>query len=133
MRQITDHYVNGLNEALVITPNDPGAGGAPTVYTIEGFMNREPAERWPGGVRRPFVDITLRFQDRPIQSAEDFNGITGEALLAVLIDRMRGFQSGKFACRENAIALTKLEEAMMWLQKRTRDRIARGVEGNFER
>jgi hypothetical protein len=42
---------------------------------------------------------------------------------------MRGFQSGQFACRDNAVALTKLEEAMMWLQKRTRDRMSRGVEG----
>jgi hypothetical protein len=35
----------------------------------------------------------------------------------------------EFSCRENAIALTKIQEAMMWLQKRTRDRVARGVEG----
>lgn len=52
-----------------------------------------------------------------------------EALLAVVIDRLRGFQSGPYGCRENAVALTKIEEATMWLQKRTRDRMARGVEG----
>jgi hypothetical protein len=40
-----------------------------------------------------------------------------------------GFQSGEYACRENAIALTHIQDAMMWLQKRTRDRMARGVEG----
>ena len=57
------------------------------------------------------------------------NGISQEALLAILIDRLRGFQSGQYACRENAIALTKLEEATMWLQKRTLDRVRRGVEG----
>jgi hypothetical protein len=55
--------------------------------------------------------------------------VTDEALLAIQIDRLRSFQSGKFACRENAIALTHLEEAMMWLNKRTENRLARGVEG----
>lgn len=49
--------------------------------------------------------------------------------MAVQIDRLRSFQKGQYACRENAIALTHMEEALMWLQKRTRDRLARGVEG----
>ena len=56
------------------------------------------------------------------------DGTTNEEVLAVLIDRMQYLQ-GKFPCRENAIIITKLEESLMWLQKRTRDRLARGVEG----
>ena len=52
-----------------------------------------------------------------------------EDLIAIVIDRMQGFQSGQFKCRENAVALTKLEEALMWLRKRTQDREDRGVEG----
>ena len=39
----------------------------------------------------------------------------------------------KFPCRENAITITKLEEALMWQQKRTEDRIERNVEGKDER
>lgn len=70
----------------------------------------------------------VRFQNGPIKEF-GVNGITNEALLAVLIDRLRGFQSGQFKCRENAIVLTNLEESLMWLQKRTRDRMFRGVEG----
>lgn len=34
-----------------------------------------------------------------------------------------------FPCRENAVAITKLDEALMWLEKRKKDRIARNVEG----
>ncbi len=75
----------------------------------------------------------IQFPNGPITKPEDMNGITNEALLAVLIDRMRGFQSGQFACRDNAIALTHLEDALMWLQKRTRDRMARGVEGTLNK
>jgi hypothetical protein len=57
------------------------------------------------------------------------NGISNEALLAIVEDRLLGFQAGPYSCRENAVALTKVQEAMMWLQKRTLDRVKRGVEG----
>lgn len=36
-------------------------------------------------------------------------------------------------CRENSIAVTKLDEALMWLKKRKEDRTARGVEGTNNR
>lgn len=125
-REIHDHKVNGLNEALAITADEPGSGGASHRYDVLGR-----AEHIPGFGPRVF-GVNLRFQNGPIKELRDCNGITNEALLAVLIDRMRGFQSGPFACRENAIALTHLEEALMWLQKRTRDRMARGVEGSLK-
>ena len=56
------------------------------------------------------------------------NGTTNEEVLAMLIDRMNYLQA-KFPCRENALVITKLEESLMWLNKRTADRLARGVEG----
>lgn len=73
----------------------------------------------------------IRFQAGPIKEA-GVNGVTGEALIAIQIDRLRSFQAGPYACRENAIALTHLETAQMWLQKRTRERQARGVEGTHK-
>ena len=42
---------------------------------------------------------------------------------------LNGFQNSDYKCRENAIAITKLEEALMWLRKRTMARENRGVEG----
>ncbi len=56
------------------------------------------------------------------------DGTTNEEILEVLIDRMNFLQS-KFPCRENALVITKLEESLMWLNKRTQDRIKRNVEG----
>jgi hypothetical protein len=56
------------------------------------------------------------------------DGTTNEEILEVLIDRMNYLQS-KFPCRENAIVITKLEESLMWLNKRTADRVTRNVEG----
>lgn len=49
------------------------------------------------------------------------------------VDRFRGFQKGPYACRENALVLTHLEEALMWMQQRTIARIKRGVEGTHEK
>lgn len=125
MRNITDHKLNGLNDAIDITAmDDPGHGGACHEYDLS--LKAEPGAT-PGitGARGSW---RLSFQNGPVLEA-GLNGISQEALLAVVIDRLRGFQSGKFACRNNAIALTHIEDALMWLQKRTRDRIARGVEG----
>jgi len=56
------------------------------------------------------------------------DGTTNEEILEMLIDRMNYLQ-GKFPCRENALVITKLEESLMWLNKRTQDRMKRNVEG----
>lgn len=56
------------------------------------------------------------------------DGTTNEEVLAVLIDRIQ-FLNAKFPCCENSIALVNIETALLWLNKRTADRQARGVEG----
>lgn len=122
-REITSHRVNGLNEALLINVLDqPGQGNACHEYQII-------RDTHGNGDEYDQVELcNIKFQNGPILEA-GVNGVSGEALLAIVEDRLIGFQSGQFACRENAVALTKIQEAMMWLQKRTRDRISRGVEG----
>lgn len=64
----------------------------------------------------------------PTQLRTVANGTTNEEVLTMLIHRMNYLQK-KFPCRENAIAITNLEQALMWLEKRTNDRKKRGVEG----
>ncbi len=70
----------------------------------------------------------VKFQKGPVKE-NGVNGCFQEDLIAIVIDRLRYFQAGDFACRENALALTKLEEALHWLNHRTADRQARDVEG----
>jgi hypothetical protein len=128
-RNLTDHLVAGsaTDKLLAIVAIDaPGAGGASHHYE----MRLNHPQR---GIQLQRID----FQEGPIANPADVNGVTNEALLAILIDRLRGFQgllatatgAAGFPSRENAIALTHLEEGLLWLQKRTRDRMARGVEG----
>lgn len=56
------------------------------------------------------------------------DGTTLEELLTVAITRL-SILNNKFPCRENSIAITKIQEALLWLEERTKDRIKRGVEG----
>jgi hypothetical protein len=73
----------------------------------------------------------VKFQRGPILE-NGVNGITNEDLIAIAIDRLEHFQRSEFNCRENSIAITKLQEAQLWLQHRTQKRVIRGVEGTHK-
>lgn len=128
MRNITDHICSGDQavQLSITVIDEPGQGGANHRYEITGFDTATNPSA--AGDASPFSGEIVLFQNGPIKEF-GVNGITGEALLAIEVDRLRGFQSGPFSCRENAIALTHIEEALMWLQRRTVARIKRGVEG----
>lgn len=89
-------------------------------YELCGFENKENTQIIQ------FIEKTAVEGTTELQTVND--GTTNEALLEVLIDRLSYLQS-KFPCRENAIVITKLEESLMWLEKRTSDRMKRNVEG----
>jgi len=105
----------------VVALDEKGAGNANHKYSVL-IINED--------VDGQFKEVvnSISFQNGAIKE-NGVNGCHNEDLIAIIVDRLQGFQSGNFACRENAIAITKLEEALMWLNKRTQDRINRGVEG----
>jgi hypothetical protein len=74
------------------------------------------------------VICEVNFQEGPIKE-NGVNGVCNEDLILMVLTRLESFQNCDFSCRENAIAIEKLEEALMWLRKRTQDREARNVEG----
>ena len=116
--------VNGLNEALTITVLDePGPGNACHEYDIS--FTREVA----GGASREHCQVS--FQNGPIQEA-GVNGVSNEALLAIVRDRLESFESGPYACFDNECALNSVRAALDQLLHRTRERTARGVEGTSQ-
>lgn len=118
MRKITDHIVNPVNDTIeVVATDEPGSGGAHHEYLVV----------IPGQTA-----TAIKFQDGPIGEV-GVNGLTQEVLLAIVADRLRSFQAGPFSGRENALALTKIEEAMHWLHHRTLARMRRGVEGTHQK
>jgi len=86
----------------------------------------------PAGGRTWGTGIQIDWQNGPL-AVDGFrkepNGAFVEGVIQAAIDRLQHYQSGKFACRENALAITKLEEALHWCQHRTANRTKRGVEG----
>lgn len=121
----------GLNDRITIWADerDPGAGGASHRYTAS--INTEVRDEKGEEIHLEVLDV--QFQHRPRHDPEATSGITDAVLLAILIDRMKAFQAGPFSCRENALALTKLEEAHQWLGHRARDRARRGVLGTTQK
>ena len=117
MRELTDHHDgHGLNEAIRITTDEPDASGA--------------AHRYSFDIDHCFCHAgDIQFQQGPRNEPTSTVGVTEAALLTVLIDRLRGFQSGPYSCRENAIQLTKLEECLHWTKARADERARRGVLG----
>ncbi len=112
----THHDGQGLNESIVITSDkaDPNAGNAPHNYrlAIDG---------------KECGSIQFRHGPRHVEGSTP--GATHEALLAVIIDRYEGFQSGEFACKSNRATLKLLRCTMASMKRRTSDRLKRGVLG----
>jgi hypothetical protein len=103
----------------VVVLDEPGQGGACHEYKVMDI---------PMVDQDSVVYASIIFQNGPVKEF-GINGCHQEDLLAIVIDRLENFQKGPFACRENALALTKIQEAMHWLNHRTNDRNQRGVEG----
>lgn len=133
MRTINDHVINPASDKITIAVTDqPGPGGANHRYEVSGFDTATNASRADAqGFESSFSKQVILFQNGPIPE-NGVNGVTQEVLLAIVADRLRSFQAGPFACRENALALTKIEEAQHWLQQRTIARMRRGVEGTHQ-
>jgi len=114
MREI--HKLVDLNTRIIVT-DEKGSGGANHCYQIIPMGETE---------LKPLS--LIKFQEGGVV-ANGVNGCTIEDLLYIVQDRLECFQAGDFACQENEIAKTKIEESLMWLHKRTLERQARGVEG----
>lgn len=89
----------------------------------------------PAGGHARAVGIEVTWQNGPLGRGADRqapNGAFVETLLVIAKQRLEFYNSTKFRCRENSLAITKLEEAIHWLNHRTADREAQGVEGTHE-
>ena len=119
MKEITIHATEkGPPPVRVFREGEPGNGGAHFQYRVALQQL---------GARETGTEFRLKFQQG--DPAQQVNGVTNEALLAIVIDRMEEYQEGDFKCRANEMALYHLWSALSLLQARTLDRKRRGVEG----
>lgn len=99
---------------MVSSPTDT----EPQCYELKDFDESVPSQ---------MVQFYEKNEDGSVKS----NGTTLEEMLRVSIARLKDLNN-RFGCRENSIAITKMQEALMWLNERTRERQERGVEGKHE-
>lgn len=128
VKRLTEHKISTLNiNNIEVYPIDErDSDGAHHWYCIDVLKLSE-QEKCEGLFEVPYT-VNLKFQKGGLQEAGP-NGITDQALIAIVLDRMRGFQNGPYSSRDNAIAITKLEEALDRMARRYRERALRGVEG----
>lgn len=127
---VESHKVNPCNDVIQITVMDaPGSGGAHHKYAImwpvvNNSLLNQTGMSYQGGV--------INFQYGPIKEVGT-NGFTHEVLLAIVAHRLECFQAGPYACEENANALAHVLDALRILKERTRNHLARGVEGTHQK
>ena len=116
MRIITTHHADcAERQPLLLAKGNTGKGGAEQNYMISYVKRPEGMPPYEEEVPIDFVSL-------------EHEGITNEVLLAIVKDRLEGFQAGEFPCQENEDALAGVNHALKYLHKRTMDRIGRGVE-----
>ena len=129
MKQLsTIQKLENLNDVFAI--DVPGPGGAHHLYQVcKHNTGRISEEDGTFRTRPENMVLTVQMQYGGRNAAGSLSGAVDADLLEIVRDRLRDFQAGPYSCRENACALTHIEEALMWLNRRVEDRITRGVLG----
>ncbi|MDC4242684.1 MAG: ABC transporter ATPase [Clostridium sp.] len=110
-----------LNEVYAV--DEKGNGGANHEYVIS-------YEVFPVGKPKEIHEVvTIQLQNGARKEENSIHGVIDSDLLEIVRHRLQCFQAGQFASRENACALTHIEEALMWMNRRVEDRIERNVLG----
>lgn len=109
---------NNLNTIYRIGEKGPGGGyHSYTVMDADGTK----------------VVAQIEFQKGARNDPNARHGVLDADLLEIVRDRLTAFNKGEFATRENACAITHIEEALMWMAKRADDRAERGVLGTYNK
>lgn len=106
----------------VFSVDQPGPGGARHEYLIAS----------DAGLMEP-KETKIQFQCGARKEEGSIHGALDSDLLEIVRDRLKSFQAGPFSSRENACALTHIEEALMWMNRRVEDRIERNVLGTMNK
>jgi hypothetical protein len=123
--------MNEMQKEMVPVQLDLLTNKYTTVFQEKEFTNNAPHHFKVLTSDLEQVLAEVNFQNGPILEA-GINGVMNEDLIAMVIVRLKAFQDSPFHCKENAMAITKLEETLLWLRKRTMGREQKGIEGTHK-
>lgn len=115
----TIQKIGKLND--VYRTGERGPGGAFHTYTI--------ARRDARGIEDNPILAIVKFQKGPGSAPDARNGVLDCDLIEIVRDRLKCFQEGKYATKENARAIGYLEAALEAMNERVEERAKRGVLG----
>ena len=80
-------------------------------------------------------ELLLEFCKGNKDNADDFRnrGLFTESVLMAAKLYLEGVNKGELASRETSMAITKLDEALLWIGKRAEDRKLREVQGTYKK
>lgn len=125
-KNILNRTVYPSSEKTILVAVDEDYGGAHHYSFVNslGHQDGEPKYDNDSGQSIQFVQKNLDGSMTP--------GVQSEQLLIALIDRHKKLNN-KFPSREGALAITKMEEALHWLEARVKERVERGVMGELKK
>ena len=107
----------------VFAADEIGPGGANHEYHITLNNGKDTAS-----------DVAIiQMQKGPRKNVDSIHGVIDSDLLEIVRDRLKAFQAGPFASEYNAQALTHIEQALTWMNKRVEDIIKRNVLGTYNK
>lgn len=106
------------NLNYVYAVDEKGNGGANHRYLITDFLEGS-----------AITETVIQMQNGARKLPDSIHGVLDTDLLEIVRHRLQCFQQGLFSTRDNAVALTHIEEALMWMNRRVEDRIERNVLG----
>jgi hypothetical protein len=99
-----------MNEKIVLVRvGERGPGGAFNRFDYAAFDGVDP---------KPSIQGIIQFQDGD-PAVVGVNGVTMEVLLSVIVDRLKDYEAGPFACEENHRAISLLDRALSNMKKRS--------------
>ena len=79
-------------------------------------------------IRHDVDSISFNMLTKPASEGGNMERCQWSDLVATGLEQLKYFNN-KFPCKENAVAITHIETALLWNNHRTANRLARGVEG----
>lgn len=102
---------------------------------IEGATYRVPTYKVTneGIVDGSGVEIVFCKGNKDSESNLRQEGMFTETLIQTALQYLQSVNVGEMASRETSMAITKLDEALMWINKRAEDRKLRGVQTTYQK
>lgn len=79
-------------------------------------------------VRHDVDSISFNMLTKPASEGGDLNRCQWSDLVKMGLEQLKYFNK-KFPCKENSVAITHIETALLWNEARTKRRINEGIEG----